>query len=89
MASAKAVVLAGDNSGYRSILSGCPFNVLFDPNDIPALADKIQGLLPDYPKRKKVAVWQSRDSEQYDVSHIGKRIVETYRMSLRTRLSLR
>ncbi len=39
MASGKAAVLAGDNPGYRSVMSPRP-DLLFDPLDADALAEK-------------------------------------------------
>jgi len=44
MASGQAAVLAGDNSGYRSVLSDRPA-LLFDPQDVMALAAKIKTFL--------------------------------------------
>lgn len=84
MASGKAAVLAGDNPGYRSVLSPRE-QLLFDPHDVSALADKIEAYLRDKKLRKGAADWGTGHSEQFDVNVVGKKLLAVYEEALRKR----
>lgn len=80
MASGRAIILAGDNEGYRSVLEPMP-ELLFTPNDAFALANKLTQYLRDFEDRKRVIKWQSNYVNQFDVSVVGKRLEHIYQES--------
>ncbi len=77
MASGHSAVLGGDNPGYRSVLGSQPAQ-LFNPADAKALADKLSLLLANEPARKARAAWGAQESQQYDVSLIGQKLMAVY-----------
>jgi phosphatidylinositol alpha-mannosyltransferase len=77
MASGQATVLAGDNPGYRSVMSEKP-ELLFAPKDAGLLATKIKGLLQDDQRRKDLAAWGSDFTRGFDVSVVGKRLLTVF-----------
>jgi len=77
MAAGHSVVLAGDNAGYRSVMT--PYEqLLFDPFDAPALAQLIERQLRST-ERIKLAHKLGEHAAQFDVRLIGPRIVACYR----------
>jgi phosphatidylinositol alpha-mannosyltransferase len=84
MASGKAAVLGGDNSGYRSVLEPRP-DLLFDPFDASSLATKIQHFLEDAASRKRYALWGSSYTAEFDVATVGLKLVTIYERALRNR----
>lgn len=89
MAAGTSAVLAGDNSGYRSVLESCPSEVLFDPHDPAALAAKLKSMLNDTALRKHVAAWQQHHAEHFDIERTGKTIMKLYVSALRRRRNMR
>ncbi len=81
MASGKAAVLAGDNPGYRSVMSTRPSS-LFDPRRPDLLAKTLANLLTDESKRLASAKWGADHSAAYDVSVIGRKLLTFYRRAL-------
>lgn len=84
MASGQAAVLAGDNAGYRSVLAPYP-ELLFDPNDARALADKLALYLQDEALRRQAAQWGGSYSRQFDVQKVGPELLSIYDEALRSR----
>ncbi len=84
MASGQAAVLAGDNSGYRSVLSERPA-LLFDPQDVMALAAKIKTFLVGAGTRRTAAAWGEVYSQQFDTAVVGPKLVAVYNQALRKR----
>jgi phosphatidylinositol alpha-mannosyltransferase len=84
MASGQAAVLAGDNPGYRSVMSPQP-NLLFEPKNVPELALKIKRYLKDEIQRLSVASWGEAYAAQFDVDIIGQKILAVYKQALRKR----
>jgi phosphatidylinositol alpha-mannosyltransferase len=78
---AGAVVLGGDNPGYRSVLNDQPV-LLVDPNDTVKFADRLDQLLTDVKLRKQVLSWQSRAVRRYDIGTVGAQIVSEYISSI-------
>lgn len=76
-----AVVLGGDNPGYRSVLSGQPI-LLIDPTNHQAFAQRLIELLNNLPLRQNLVRWQAEQVKQYDVAVVGRRWVELYRSAL-------
>lgn len=85
MANGQAAVLAGNNSGYRSVMIENQ-DLLFDPNDATALADKLTKYLHDESLRLASGVWGQNYAKSFDTSIIGVKLVEIYQEALRKRL---
>jgi len=81
---AGAVVLAGDNSGYRSVLAPQP-DLLFAPHDAMELADKLTFLLQETAQRLQVAHWSKQYVQQFDINVVGQQLVAAYKQALRLR----
>jgi phosphatidylinositol alpha-mannosyltransferase len=77
MASGRAVVLAGDNQGYRSVLSPKP-ELLFPATQAFELANKLTLYLRDEHAREEVVAWEKEYARQFDVAVVGKKLVDTY-----------
>ena len=84
MASGRTVVLAGDNPGYRSVMSPQP-DLLFDPRDAGVLADKLAGYLSDGARRQSLQAWSMDYVKQFDVAVVGAKLLDIYRQALRKR----
>jgi phosphatidylinositol alpha-mannosyltransferase len=84
MASGKAAVLAGDNPGYRSVMSPRS-ELLFDPLDPAGLAERIKMLLTDREKRMDAAAWGAAYAAEFDSEKVGTRLLERYDAALRKR----
>lgn len=77
MASGKATVLAGDNPGYRSVLS-TQTELLFDPRDAKALAAKLTKYMTDSVQHKQMADWGKNYTKHFDVDLVGKQLQDIY-----------
>lgn len=84
MTSGKAALLAGDNPGYRSVLS-TNTDVLFDPNNAQQLANKIEALLTDDQLRKESQAWGEAFAKDFDINTVGKQLLTIYEEALRKR----
>jgi len=81
---AGAVVLAGDNVGYRSVMSPQP-DLLFTPNRPRQLADRLAYLLRQPAMRSEKMRWQDHYVQDFDVSVVGGQLVDRYKQALRQR----
>ena len=86
MANGRTAVLAGDNSGYRSVLHERP-DLLFNPHDVTALADKIKTYLVDASARRASAAWGEAYSQRFDTAVVGTKLVAAYNQALQKRRS--
>lgn len=77
MANGRTAVLAGDNPGYRSVMTPNP-DLLFDPHDSAALAAKMKLFLKDSEKRRGYSVWGGKYSRQFDVPLVGQKLVALF-----------
>lgn len=84
MASGQAAVLAGDNPGYRSVMAPQP-DLLFDPLNVGALADKLEHFLTDDQLREQMAQWARDYSKQFDVAVVGPHLLDIYNKALHER----
>jgi phosphatidylinositol alpha-mannosyltransferase len=80
MAAGRAVVLAGDNPGYRSVLEPRP-ELLFTPLDAFALANKLTTYLRDPSERQEILSWQRRYISQFDIAVVGQRLLQEYKLA--------
>jgi phosphatidylinositol alpha-mannosyltransferase len=77
MATGRALVLAGDNEGYRSVLAPKP-ELLF-PSDQPfELANILTTYLRDEVARQQAVTWEKDFVKQFDVGVVGKRLLAAY-----------
>ncbi|HEY5806294.1 MAG TPA: glycosyltransferase family 4 protein, partial [Candidatus Saccharimonadales bacterium] len=84
MAASPGVVLAGNNPGYACVMAPRPES-LFDPHDIPVLAQKIIDALQDQELRESANTWQRTYIRRFDLSAVGTRIVALYEEALHKR----
>jgi phosphatidylinositol alpha-mannosyltransferase len=78
MASGHAVVLAGNNPGYKSVMSSQP-DLLFDTHDSASLEDKLKYYLLNPEKRIVMQKWGSSYSKGFDVNIVGSKLIDLYR----------
>jgi phosphatidylinositol alpha-mannosyltransferase len=78
MASGRAVVLAGRNPGYESVLGNQP-ELLFDSSDVDELAKKLQHYLLDKTLRRQHAAWCRQRAAEFDINRIGPVIESSYK----------
>jgi phosphatidylinositol alpha-mannosyltransferase len=81
MASGRAAVLAGDNPGYRSVLSD-KSELLFDPADPEVLAALLKTYLQNKELRRKIAQWGGTFAKGFDVNTVGTQLLAVYRQAL-------
>jgi phosphatidylinositol alpha-mannosyltransferase len=84
MASGKAVVLGGNNSGYKSVLHDQP-DLLFDATDAAKLANKLQHFMNDESSRLNLASWGAEYAGQFDQAVVGEELMSRYRKALQKR----
>lgn len=77
---AGALTVGGDNAGYRSVLGARP-QLLVDPRDHVALAERIDKLLGGGPEVERLKHWQSSEVQRYDVETVGRQIEQFYRQA--------
>jgi phosphatidylinositol alpha-mannosyltransferase len=78
MAAGSRVVLGGDNVGYRTVLGDHP-DLLIDPKNSKAFANRLAHFLEFEQARVDASAWARRAIKQYDVAHVGAKIIEIYR----------
>ncbi|MDL2362846.1 MAG: glycosyltransferase family 4 protein [Patescibacteria group bacterium] len=84
MASGNAVVLAGDNPGYRSVLHNNP-ELLFDPLNPQALAEKITLHMSNAKRSNQQRLWGVNFTKQFDIGIVGEQVESIYRDALQKR----
>ncbi|MFI2751960.1 glycosyltransferase family 4 protein [Cellulomonas sp. P22] len=82
LASARGVVLAGDNPGYRSVMDGLT-DQLVDPRDPDAFARSLATWLADAEARRTASVRQAAAAEKFDVAVVGQAVLGHYATALR------
>lgn len=81
MAGGKAVVLAGDNPGYASVMQPRP-ETLFSPADIPDLAARLELYLTDETACRELAAWGEAYSQRFAIDRVGPELVSLYKQLL-------
>lgn len=81
MAAGCGVILAGDNPGYRTVLGEQP-DLLIDPNNKRLFASRLEELLKDKDKIKRLHKWQTEAVKSYDISAVGLAIEKMYRQAI-------
>jgi phosphatidylinositol alpha-mannosyltransferase len=87
MASARGVVLAGDNPGYASVMK--PYeSQLFSPEDTAVLAEKLAWYLNRPAEREAAADAQHGYVQHFDIGIVGQRLLTIYEHALQSRRKL-
>lgn len=81
MASGAAVVLAGDNPGYATVMEPQP-DLLFNPKDVQQLANKLKYYLTNDKQHEAMASWGTNYSKQFDIDVVGPQLVALYQQLL-------
>jgi glycosyltransferase involved in cell wall biosynthesis len=84
MSTGKSAVLAGDNSGYRSVMEPRE-DLLFNPYDTHVLATKLAILLENKANRLEAAAWGRDHARQYDTEVVGQQLLKNYVRALHKR----
>lgn len=77
MAAGSKVVLAGDNEGYRSVMSGRKDQIL-NPKDTKAFARTLQHFIASSRARNAAQAWQQQHVVQFDVRQVGGYLLQEY-----------
>ena len=85
MASARGVVLAGDNPGYTSVMSPDFAGQLMNPKDTEAFAHTLAHWLESAEARHNVAQAQKQYVRQFDVEVVGPKLLRIYEETLQKR----
>jgi len=88
MAAGAAVVIAGDNPGYRSVMSDRN-QQLTNPHNIDGLAKIIEKYLKDPKEREFANTWQQTRVFDFDIDLVGRKITHVYMNALRKRKKMR
>lgn len=78
---AGTAVLAGDNAGYRSVLSNVPQS-LFNPRDINQFSNTLKHFIRNAEDRRQLQLAQSEQLDKYDIELIGRKLEEIYEQSI-------
>lgn len=79
MAAGSAVVLAGNNRGYVSVMTGRK-DQLFDPTNTAQFVKVLKHFLHNYRARQQAKRWQASHVTQYDVRQVGAQLARTYQV---------
>lgn len=80
--SAGAIVLAGDNPGYRTVLGSMP-SCLFAPKNSQQIANRVQHFLTNKNQARKLFFDQQKHIKQYDIDIVGSAIIKIYKKALK------
>jgi phosphatidylinositol alpha-mannosyltransferase len=83
LAAGADAVVAGGNPGYRELLGEA--GGLIDPVDTVAFASRLQQLLDDADRRRKLGACQRRLIARYDSDLVVETVLDVYREALRRR----
>ena len=84
MASGATVVLGGNNAGYSSVLQKRP-ELLIDPRDTKAFAQRLYQLLTERPLAAQLHAWQAQHVRSYDVGVVGRQLTNIYTAAIAKR----
>jgi phosphatidyl-myo-inositol alpha-mannosyltransferase len=84
MASGQAAILAGDNPGYRSVVGSKP-ELLFDSRNASELTVRLETYLQDTNKRREIQRWGAEFTKQFDVTVVGRKLLDVYVEALHKR----
>lgn len=81
MAAGSAVILAGNNPGYASVMEDDPV-ALVNPTDMDNFSRQLKASIYDVRRRKKALARQRKLIRKYDVNHVGPLVERWYRDSI-------
>lgn len=84
MASGNAAVLAGDNPGYRTVMTPRP-EQLFDPQNAAALTDLLGQYVRHERLRERAQTWGTKYTADFDIKVVGAKLEDIYSEALRKR----
>ncbi len=85
MASGAGVVIGGNNSGYQNVLESMP-EVLCNPIDTKSLALLLEKYINDPDLAKLAHSKQQQLVKQYDISVVGKQLMQVYEQAIAKRI---
>ena len=88
LASGSAIVLAGNNPGYASVLEPQP-DLLFDAHNAAELAQKLKHYLGDETERMQKAAWGAEYTTRFDTARVGNQLLDIYKEALRNSRNVR
>jgi len=83
LATARGVVLGGDNPGYRAVLSPLNENRLIDPTNTKSFAHALARWLNYAAAREQAAIDQKEYVQRFDVTIVGPQVIKIYNQALR------
>ena len=86
MACGKAVVLAGNNPGYATVMEPRP-DLLFDPHDSTHLATLLDHFIRNQSSRTEAAKWGHNYTKKFDVQVVGLELIDIYKDAIAKRLT--
>jgi phosphatidylinositol alpha-mannosyltransferase len=72
-------IVAGNNSGYASVLTGDGGRSLVDPRDVPTFAHTLEQFLTNEQLRRTWRTWAADAIKQYDYDQVVSRYEEIYK----------
>lgn len=81
MASCKPAIGAA-NLGYKTVLTGKGKQLLFKPQSVKALVEKLKQLIENPSLRAELAAWGKVEAQQYDWQFIVQKIEQVYQTAL-------
>lgn len=84
MARGNAAVLAGDNPGYRTVMTPRP-EQLFDPHNAAALTDLLGQYVRHEKIRERARTWGTKYTAGFDIQVVGKQLENIYEEALHKR----
>ncbi len=85
MASARGVVLAGNNPGYASVMARSWSDQLFDPKNTAEFAHVLEKYIRSPKERALAAKRQKKHTRQFDVRVVGPKLLNLYEAALKKR----
>lgn len=87
MAAGSPVIIAGDNAGYRSVISNP--KQLINPRDTKAFAKTLDHYIRNARARRLATDWQSKQIHNYDVRTVGPILLDRYYAALQRKQGMR
>ncbi len=88
MAAGSQVVIAGINTGYRSVLGAKP-DQLVKPENVKLFAKTLSHFIANARARNAAKKWQDNAIQQYDVRIVGQRLLKQYEAALQRKNNVR
>lgn len=80
--SARKAVMAGDNEGYKTVISDMENGMLVDPKNTQLAVSKMITLIDNQELRQSLAERGLLSAQEYDWQNVGRRIIDFYRQKI-------